>query len=90
LIKKNKKKSKGELNEEVIVELMLEEYVLILVKVLILALLGVYGVFAFLITRKIELMTKTVRMKDAHLIKGLGIINFVAAVVVLIMALILL
>lgn len=64
-----------------------ETYILILVKILILALLLVYNIFAILMTRQIGLMTKAVSMKDSGIITGLGYAHMIMAIGVLLMAL---
>jgi len=60
------------------------------VKFLICVLLGVYGVFSLLMMKQIQAMTKAVTMKDDFAIRILGILNFVFAIVVLILALVIL
>ena len=59
----------------------------LLVRVLIIILLIVYSVFALLMMRQISAMTKAVQMQDDFLIRGLGVMHFVFAVVVLGLAL---
>ena len=59
----------------------------LLVRVLIIILLIVYSVFALLMMRQISAMTKAVQMQDDFLIRGLGVMHFVFAVVVLVLAL---
>jgi uncharacterized membrane protein len=55
-------------------------------KVMLIVLLGVYGVFAGLMMRQIGAMTKAVTMKDDFLIRLLGLIHFVFALLVLFVA----
>lgn len=59
----------------------------LLVRILIITLLIVYTVFALLMMRQISAMTKAVQMQDDFLIRGLGVMHFVFAVVVLVLAL---
>lgn len=59
-------------------------------KVMLIVLLGVYAVFAGLMMKQIGAMTKAVTMKDDFLIRLLGLIHFVFAVLVLLVAIILL
>ena len=63
---------------------------LLVVKVLIVILLGVYSVFALLMMRQIAAMTKAVTMRDDYIIRLLGVIHFIFAILVLVIAIILL
>ncbi len=56
------------------------------VKFLLVTLLGVYAVFALLMMRQVGAMTKAVTMKDDFFIRILGVLNFVFALVVLLLA----
>ena len=56
------------------------------VKFLIVTLLIVYSVFALLMMRQVSAMTKAVTMRDDFVIRLLGILNFVFAIVVLILS----
>lgn len=60
---------------------------MLLVKILVVTLLGVYAVFALLMMRQIVAMTKAVQMQDDYLIRGLGGLHFIFASVVLVLAL---
>lgn len=59
-------------------------------KVLMVVLLGVYGVFAFLMMRQVAAMTRAISMKDDYLIRALATLHFGFAVVVLTTALVIL
>ncbi len=61
-----------------------------IVKFLILTLLSVYAVFALLMMRQIGSMTKAVTIKDDVVIRALGLVHFVCAVLVLLAAFMLL
>lgn len=61
-----------------------------IVKFLICVLLGVYGVFSMLMMKQIQAMTRAVQMRDDFMIRILGLLNFVFAIVVLILALVIL
>lgn len=56
-------------------------------KVLIVILLLVYVVFALLMMKQVSAMTKAVTMKDDFVIRVLGVLNFVFAVIVFLIAL---
>lgn len=58
-----------------------------IVKFLLVTLLMVYSVFALLMMRQVGAMTKAVTMGDDYVIRILGILNFVFAIVVLLFAL---
>lgn len=57
------------------------------VKVLLIILLLVYSLFAMLMMRQIAAMTKAVHMADDYVIRGLGVLHFIFAMVVLMLAL---
>lgn len=59
-------------------------------KVMLLILLGVYALFALLMMKQVGAMTRAVTMKDDAVIRVLGIIHFVFALGVLIIALLIL
>ncbi|MFZ2199391.1 MAG: DUF5657 family protein [Microgenomates group bacterium] len=61
--------------------------ILSITKVMIVVLLLVYVVFALLMMRQITAMTKAVTMKDDYIIRILGVLNFVFAVLVFLIAL---
>ncbi len=61
--------------------------VLTLIKILVVILLGVYTIFAGLMMTQIMAMTKAVMIKDGFIIQILGLIHFVFAVLVLLLAL---
>lgn len=63
---------------------------LLIVKILIVTLLLVYGVFALLMMKQISAMTKAVTMRDDFLIRMLGVLNFGFAMVVLVISLVML
>ncbi len=54
----------------------------LLVKVLLVVLLSVYTLFAFLMMKQINAMTKAVQMQDDYIIRGLGALHCGFAVVV--------
>lgn len=58
-----------------------------LVKFLIVTLLTVYLVFALLMMRQINAMTRAVTMQDDYIIRGLGAMHFGFAVIVWILSL---
>jgi hypothetical protein len=60
--------------------------VLDVVKFLIVTLLLVYSIFALLMMRQVAAMTKAVTMRDDFIIRLLGILNFVFAIVVLLLS----
>lgn len=60
--------------------------ILSITKVMIVVLLLVYVVFALLMMRQIAAMTKAVTMKDDYIIRVLGVLNFVFAVLVFLIA----
>ncbi len=60
---------------------------LLVVKILLVTLLSVYALFAGLMMRQVSAMTKAITMKDDFVIRILGISHFVAAIVVLLLAL---
>jgi hypothetical protein len=47
----------------------------IIIKVLVLILLGMYIIFAFVLTRQVKLMTKTLNLGNERLVKLLGLIH---------------
>ncbi len=49
---------------------------LLIVKILLLVMFSVYGLFAMLMMRQISAMTKAVQMQDDYVIKFLGIAHF--------------
>jgi hypothetical protein len=57
-----------------------------IVKFLIVTLLLVYSIFALLMMRQVGAMTKAVTMRDDFIIRLLGILNFVFAIVVLLLS----
>ncbi len=57
-----------------------------IVKFLIVTLLLVYSIFALLMMRQVAAMTKAVTMRDDFIIRVLGILNFVFAIVVLLLS----
>lgn len=59
-------------------------------KLMIVVLLTVYTIFALLMMKQIGAMTKAVEMKDDYIIRILGILNFVFAILVLIVSLVIL
>lgn len=61
--------------------------VLKVVKVMMIILLLVYGVFAGLMMSQIKAMTKAISMKDDFVIRGLGVAHFALAILVFLMAL---
>jgi hypothetical protein len=68
--------------------LILESITLLsITKVLIVVLLLVYVVFALLMMKQVAAMTKAVTMKDDFVIRVLGVLNFVFAVLVFLIAL---
>lgn len=70
---------------------LLESITLLLVlKVLIVALLLVYNIFAFLMMKQVSAMTRAISMKDDFIIRALSLLHFVFAVLVLIFALVIL
>ncbi len=56
------------------------------VKFLLVTLLLVYSVFALLMMKQVGAMTKAVTMRDDYVIRILGILNFVFAIVVLLLS----
>lgn len=60
---------------------------LVVVKILIIILMGVYVVFAFLIFRQIGVMTRAVTMRDGYVVKVLGTLHLLFAILTLIVAL---
>lgn len=80
----------GQQNNMNIITILQSVTLLSLVKVLILILLGVYGTFAFLMMRQIRAMTRAVVLKDDLIIQILGIGHFVAAVLILFIAIVVL
>lgn len=56
------------------------------VKFLLVILLLVYSVFALLMMKQVGAMTKAVTMRDDYVIRILGILNFVFAIVVLLLS----
>jgi len=67
-------------------QIMIEEYILILVKVLIVLTLLVYNIFAVLMSRQIGIMTKTVSMRDSGIITLFGYVHLVFAILVLVLS----
>ena len=57
-----------------------------IVKLLLVLLLLVYTVFALLMMKQVSAMTKAVTMKDDLIIRVLGMLNFVFALFVLVVA----
>lgn len=64
-------------------QLLAEEYILLLVRVLLTVLMIVYTVFAVLMSRQIGLMTRAVSMKDSSIISLFGYVHLGFALVVL-------
>jgi hypothetical protein len=62
----------------------------IIIKVLVLVLLGMYLVFALVITRQVKLMTSTLQLGFESLAKTLSFLHLVFAVLVFVTALIIL
>ena len=60
--------------------------ILTLVKLLVVVLLGVYGVFAGLMALQIRAMTKAITMKDDFIIQILGLLHLIFAILVFLMA----
>ncbi len=60
--------------------------ILTLVKALVVILLGVYTIFAGLIMTQIGAMTRAVVIKDGFIMKILGLIHFLFALLVLLLA----
>lgn len=60
---------------------------MLVVKVMLVVLLGVYAVFALLMMRQIAAMTKAVKMQDDFIIRMLGTLHFVFAAIVFVIAL---
>lgn len=60
--------------------------ILTLVKLLVVVLLGVYGIFAGLMALQIKSMTKAITMKDDFLIQILGFLHLFFAIMVFLMA----
>lgn len=54
----------------------------LVVKFLLVILLSVYVIFALLMMRQINAMTKAVQMQDDYIIRGLGTLHFGFAIVV--------
>ncbi len=68
--------------------LILESITLLsITKVLIVILLLVYVIFALLMMKQVSAMTRAVTMKDDFVIRILGVLNFVFAVLVFLIAL---
>lgn len=59
----------------------------LVVKLMFVVLLLVYSLFAMLMMRQISSLTKAVQMKDDYIIRGLGILHFGFAMIVLVIAL---
>ncbi len=71
--------------------LILESITLLsITKVLVIVLLLVYVVFALLMMKQVAAMTRAVTMKDDFVIRILGVLNFVFAVLVFLIALLIL
>lgn len=62
----------------------------IIIKVLVLILLGMYLIFAFVITRQVKLMTSTLQLGFESLAKTLSFLHLAFAVLVFVTALIIL
>jgi hypothetical protein len=62
----------------------------ILIKVLVVVLLGMYILFAFVLTRQVKLMTKTLKLGFEAPVKFLAFIHLVFTVLVFIAALVIL
>lgn len=60
--------------------------ILTLVKLLVVVLLGIYGIFAGLMALQIKAMTKAITMKDDFIIQILGYVHLFFAVLVFLMA----
>jgi hypothetical protein len=60
------------------------------VKFLLVTLLLVYAIFALLMMRQIVAMTKAVTIRDDFVIRIMGVIHFVFAILVLILSIVLL
>jgi len=60
---------------------------LLILKTLMVVLLLVYAVFAFLMMKQVSAMTRVISMKDDYIIRALGVLHFVFAIVVLILSL---
>lgn len=71
--------------------LLLESITLLsITKVLVVILLLVYVIFALLMMKQVAAMTKAVTMKDDFVIRILGVLNFVFAVLVFLIAILIL
>lgn len=71
--------------------LILESITLLsITKVLVVVLLLVYVIFALLMMKQVAAMTKAVTMKDDFVIRILGVLNFVFAILVFLIALLIL
>lgn len=71
--------------------LILESITLLsITKVLLVVLLLVYVIFALLMMKQVAAMTRAVTMKDDFVIRVLGVLNFVFAVLVFLIALLIL
>lgn len=73
-----------------ILDLLASITLLAIVKVLCVTLLVVYVIFAFLMMKQISAMTRAVSMKDDYVIRGVGILHFGFAIIVVILAVVLL
>lgn len=60
---------------------------MLFVKFLLVTLLSVYAIFALLMMKQINAMTKAVQMQDDYIIRGLGALHFGFAVIVWILSL---
>ncbi|GAB4026391.1 MAG: hypothetical protein Fur0011_1960 [Candidatus Microgenomates bacterium] len=60
---------------------------MLFVRFLLITLLSVYAIFALLMMKQINAMTKAVQMQDDYIIRGLGALHFGFAVVVWLLSL---
>ena len=68
-------------------QIVIQEYLLLFVRVLVTVMMVVYNIFAVLMSRQIGIMTKTVSMKDSAVITLFGYVHLGFSVVVLLLAL---
>ncbi len=73
-----------------LIDLMQSVTLLGVFKVLIVTLLTVYALFAFLMMRQVVAMTNAVMMRDDYVIRIIGVINFVFAILVFLMSVLIL
>ena len=59
----------------------------IIIKILLLVVLGLYGIFAFVITRQVKIMTDTLVLGFEGIAKLLALLNLIFAIIVFITAL---